>query len=437
MALTLRTRLTVTTAAATICAAALLVVGLQLLLARQSATDSADALQSRLDAAAATVHVGVHGRPRVWETPSRVLDQELWIYDAAGRRIDGAPPPLLLRPTVLAMEARAGRAHAVVGGRFRVASRPVTIPGTRHVVAVVVGAMDLSPYEQSEQRGLRLSALLGLSIVVAAAAAAWVSAGSSLRHVGRMARLADDWREHNLSRRFALGPPRDELTELAHTLDRMLDRIGQALLAERRLTDEVAHELRTPLAAIRAEAELGLSNPRDHRMTTESLGGIIAGCDRMNASIHTMLTAARSAHTEDRQCLLRPALEQLISQIRPGGVHVSLAPVPVAWVAAAPAEVVTAAVSPLLDNALQHARSHIDISVHRHDQSLVVTVEDDGDGVSDYDRDRLFKPGWTARPDGTGFGLPLARRLARSVGGEIEAMPGDHGRFLVTLPHAS
>lgn len=435
MAVTLRTRLTLTTAIATFLAAALLVGGLQLLMSRQSAIDSARILQSRLDAAATTVRFRPDG-PRVVEVPSRVLDQELWIYDRSGRRIDGAVPPPLLRTSVLAMASRTNPEQVTVGGRFRVGSRPLPRPGTHQVGAVVVGAMDLTPYERSEARGLRLSVLLGLSMVVAAAAAAWVSAGTSLHRVGRMARLADDWREHDLSQRFALGPPHDEITELGHTLDGMLDRIGSALLAERRLTDEVAHELRTPLAAVRAEAELALSAPEDRGMTSEALAAIIAGCDRLGASIQTMLTAARSGSVQgdDQGCRLDQTLAALAGEFARDGVEVRVAPVPAAWIAGAPAEVVRAAVAPLLDNALHHARSRVDIQVQRRGSSLLVVVEDNGRGIPEDGRGRLFEPGWTARRDGTGLGLPLARRLARSVGGDVEAMPGDHGKFVLSLP---
>lgn len=435
MAVRLRTRLTLTTAAATVLAATLLVGGLQLLMSRQSATDSARILQGRLDAGATTVRFRPDG-PRVVEVPSPVLDQELWIYDESGRRIDGAVPSPQLRSAVLAMATRIKPEQVTVGGRFRVGSRPVTRPGTHQVGAVVVGAMDLTPYERSEARGLRLSILLGLSMVVAAAAAAWVAAGSSLHRVGRMARLADDWREHDLSRRFALGPPDDEITELGHTLDGMLDRIGTALLAERRLTDEVAHELRTPLAAIRAEAELALSDPDDRGMTAEALAAIIAGCDRLGASIQTMLTAARSGSVggDDHECRLDQTLTALVGEFVRDGVEVRVSPVPATWIARAPADVVRAAVAPLLDNALHHARSRVDILVQRRGHSLVVQVEDDGRGIPEHDQDRLFEPGWTTRPDGTGLGLPLARRFARTIGGDVEAMPGDHGKFLLSLP---
>ena len=88
---------------------------------------------------------------------------------------------------------------------------------------------------------------------------------ASLRPVARMTRQAAAWSEHDLDRRFALGEPHDELTELAATLDGLLDRLAASLRREQRFSAELSHELRTPLARVIAEAELALRRERDAR----------------------------------------------------------------------------------------------------------------------------------------------------------------------------
>ena len=432
VALTLRTRLTLATLAATLVGATLLVVGLQLLLARQSDAESRGVLQARIAAATGTVEFTPQGA-RVLETPSRVLDQELWVYDASGRRIDGARPPVPLRATVDRLST-ATRAGDVTVGDYRVGVRPVRVGGTGRIGAVVVGALDLTPYENSGHRTLWISTVLGALIVLAATSAAWLAAGSSLHHVRQMARRADEWREHDPSGRFALGPPGDELTELARTLDRMLDRIEQALRAERRLTDEVAHELRTPLAVVRAEAELALLRTDDRAAVEAALREIVAGADRMNSSITTMLAVARSRHAVDETCRVAETLEALVADARTGTVTVALAAVPPELTVAASGSIVTAALSPLLDNAVRHARSRVQLSAVRRDDRVVVAVADDGAGLAPDAVAAVFEPGFTTREEGTGLGLPLARRMARSVGGDVVAVAGSGGRFELTLP---
>src|SRR5437868_8977507 len=87
-----------------------------------------------------------------------------------------------------------------------------------------------------------------------------------------MTRQAADWSEHDLDHRFALGAPHDELTELASTLDGLLDRLAASLRHERRFSAELSHELRTPLSRILVEAELALRRkrtPEEYRGTVE------------------------------------------------------------------------------------------------------------------------------------------------------------------------
>jgi signal transduction histidine kinase len=105
-------------------------------------------------------------------------------------------------------------------------------------------------------------------------------------------------------------------------------------------------------------------------------------------------------------------------------------------------EVVERIVAPLIDNALRYARSRIVLSAAPHNGTVVVSVADDGPGVPADARERVFEPG--ARADGgvnghggAGLGLPLARRLAKAIGGDVTlapAAPGAGAEFRVSLP---
>ena len=435
--LSLRARLVAATTLASLATMALLVVGVQVLLAHVTMSESLGALRDRADAAATTVR-GTRAAVKVLDVPSDSLDQNLWIYDLRGNRVDGAAPSPRLAPAVTALSSRSRENSVVVAGRYRLLAEPVRARGRGPDIAIVVAGVDLAPYEQSERRGLWLSLALGTLAVVAAGTAASVAASYSLRQVRRMARRADDWREHDLTGRFALGPPHDELTELAQTLDRMLDRIMQAILAERRLTDEVAHELRTPLAVIRSEAQLGLlqcgAGPAEIR---ESLGAIVVATERMTRSISTILTAARSAHSEDHACQVADVLAEVTARVVAGeGVTVTVMPGGDALAVAAPGAVVAAVLSPLVENALRHARTAVTLAARSAPSRVLLVVEDDGSGVSGDQAELIFSPGHTSTREGAGLGLALARRLAQSIGGAVRAEPGDHGCFVVDLPAA-
>ena len=115
VALSLRGRLVAITVSAAVVAVTVLVVGLQLLLAHQSSRESLSTLQGRADAAATTVRFR-GGQARVLETPADSLDQNIWIFDAAGRRVDGGVPPRSLRSTVTRLSTAD---HRAVGRRRR------------------------------------------------------------------------------------------------------------------------------------------------------------------------------------------------------------------------------------------------------------------------------------------------------------------------------
>jgi signal transduction histidine kinase len=97
---------------------------------------------------------------------------------------------------------------------------------------------------------------------------------------------------------------------------------------------------------------------------------------------------------------------------------------------------------PLLDNACRYASSTVSVSIERADGVVRYTIDDDGVGIADDERERIFEPGVRGNQGapnggGAGLGLALARRLARSADGEIEALARPRGgRFVITLPSA-
>ena len=160
-------------------------------------------------------------------------------------------------------------AAALAGGperatRFKESLRlyalPVTHDGNR--VGTVVAGVSLAPYDETAT--IALIGSLGLAVVLLAAVALlshWIL-GKALLPVSRMTDDAADWSAHDLDRRFDRGEPYDELTQLAATLDALLERLSASLRHEQRFTAELSHELRTPLAKIAAESELALRRER-------------------------------------------------------------------------------------------------------------------------------------------------------------------------------
>jgi len=398
--------------------ATLLVAGVLVVLARSSDAAIRSRLDARVSAASATVVAGPHGI-RILEQRSRLLDQNVWIFDQHGDLLDGRLSlPQLAR--IVESLARVTDQHERTIGDVTYLARPVRRDGRQ--VATVVAAEDHEPYERAQRSSVWLSILLGLATVAIATTAAWVAATRSLRQVRAMADLADDWREHDVGRRFDPGEGGDEIAHLGRTLDLMLDRIVESLSAERRLTDEIAHEMRTPLAVVLAEADLARRHAPEAQR--EGLDNIHAAAIRMRDSIDTMLSVAR-AHASGGG---RATVGQLM-----GALDLPHTPYD-EIVLAAPLAPLAAAVRPLLDNAERHGAGEPRVEVGRDGRIVVISVVDDGPGVDRGDLERVFEPGHTTHGDGAGLGLSLSRRMVRAIGGDVVAHPGPGGRFEVRVP---
>lgn len=423
-----RRRLTAATAViSTIGMLALIVV---VLLVAWGTTDHEmdQVLETRLAAVRDAVEV-VGDRPTVPDPHDSTFDTSNWIADASGRLIAGPTVPAELRQVVVRL-ARGGSGVVEVGA-WRLSSAPLHRGDD---VGRAVVAIDTGPYRSGLGRLIAASVITGGVVVAGVTLLAGLIVRRALAPVAAMTATAVAWSHERPDRRFSLGPPRDEITGLAAVLDGLLGRVDRAIRAEQRLTAEVAHELRTPLTVMRGEAELGASTPRLRRAERERFERIVAAADDMGSAMTTLLDAARgsgSSATSDVAGVL--AMQASRSGL---ALPVRVEPVPVGLTAAAPAEVLGRALGPLIDNAARHGRTQVRIAAAQRGDRIVVTVEDDGDGVQEEVGD-VFEPGVRdARSQGAGLGLALARRLARSVGGDAVLVSRTPAVFGVLVPVA-
>ena len=425
-----RRRLTATTAAISTVGMLVLIVVVLLVAWRTTDHEMDQVLATRLAAARDAVEV-VSGRPRITDPDDPTFETASWIADPSGRLVAGPAVAEPLRSTVRRLAAH-GSGGVLEVGAWRVRAAPL-VPGAPDGRAVV--AIDTGPYRSGLGRLIAASVVTGVVVVTGVTLLAGLIVRRALAPVAAMTATADAWSHERPDRRFGLGAPRDEITALAAVLDGLLDRVDRAIRAEQRLTAEVAHELRTPLTVMRGEAELGAATPRLRKAEHDRFERIVAAADDMSAAMTTLLDAARgsgsSVTSEVAEVLAQQAARRGLA------VPVRVDAVPAGLVAAAPAEVLGRALAPLVDNAARYGRTAVRLSAERRGDRVVVTVEDDGDGVPEEVGD-VFEPGVRdQRSEGAGLGLALARRLARSVGGDavlVSRSPAVFGIEVPTVP---
>ncbi|WP_148616347.1 HAMP domain-containing sensor histidine kinase [Nocardioides rubriscoriae] len=420
-------------AAVTAVVVLLLTILVQVVLARSTTRSLDTVLRDRAQVVVGSVSTDRDGRVVV---PDARLDAGVAVYDSTGRLAAGSVPTSQAA-TYADLSTVTARTYVDRPGsdESRVLAQPFDTGAGGSGVVVVTER--LAPYERAERQALLVCVGAGLLMVaLAAGLAAWVS-HRALAPVAAMTAAADDWSEHDLTHRFDLGPDRNEIAALGRTLDRLLERVATAIRSEQRLTSELAHELRTPLAAIQANADLALLHRDLGTDVQECLEEIAVSTRRMGTTIESLLELARSESTQalGASCLLRDAVDDALSAIGADGVSVTIDP---ATRVLLPHALAVRAMSPVLENAHRLA-GRVVVTVAASRPGFVdLLVDDDGPGIAPGDREAVFEPGHTQdhrHGAGAGLGLALSRRVARSMGGDVRVVDGPLAtRVSVTLP---
>lgn len=229
-----------------------------------------------------------------------------------------------------------------------------------------------------------------------------------------------------------------ELEPLAETLDRLFLRMRDSLDSERRFTSQAAHELRTPIAAIRAQAEVA-SASGDPDTTRAALRHVIEACDRASRLSEQLLVLARADETGPGasfvECRLDRIAERVVAILAPEAMERGKS---IELEAAGPvtlrgnATLLEALLRNLVDNAIRHGGDRCIVRVARvaGADCVLLEVEDTGHGPPLAEREQLgrrFHRGSAAHGEGSGLGLSIVARIAQLHGARVEFHNGDGG----------
>ncbi|MFZ2007227.1 MAG: HAMP domain-containing sensor histidine kinase [Stellaceae bacterium] len=323
----------------------------------------------------------------------------------------------------------------------------IVIPdGYRLLVARDIS--DAALYRERIKMTLLWSGLVALVVGLIGGA---VMSRNLLRRVEQVNRTAERVMGGNLSDRVPLRGSRDEFDQLAANLNNMLEQIERLMAGMREVSDNIAHDLRTPLARLRARLELSLIGAHDGTQT-EAVRAAIDEADRLLATFNALLNIAEAesgarrnaAEPLDLAQTARAAAELYEPVAEEKGCALKLDVEPGIMIRG-DRHLLSQAVANLLDNALKYGGGEVLLSAHQQNGRAALEVCDTGPGIPEEEREAVFDRFVRLEPSrstpGNGLGLSLVRAVARLHNGTValgEVYPGSgHPGLKVRLEFAS
>jgi signal transduction histidine kinase len=278
----------------------------------------------------------------------------------------------------------------------------------------------------------------------------WLVVGSTLRPISALRRGAQVITATGVTRELPVPEARDEVRVLAVTLNDMLTRLDAAQQRQRRLVSDTAHELRSPIASIRAQLEVAIDHP-EQQDWPQTAQDVLADTLRLASLAEDLLVLARLDEHRPRPAAAMPVdLAALVTEEvgRSAGGRVPVtARIAGPCLVTGEAEGLRRLLRNLIDNAMRYAKSGVQVAACREDSEAVLTVSDDGPGIPEADRERAFdrfvrlddaRSRDETQAGGAGLGLAIVRAIARAHGGSAHLEDGTPGlRAVVRIPVAN
>jgi signal transduction histidine kinase len=277
---------------------------------------------------------------------------------------------------------------------------------------------------------------------------AWLLVGRALRPVEQLRATVETISRSTLEQRVDVPPSHDEVARLATTMNTMLERLQRSRDHERRFVSDASHELRSPLASIRAQLEVGDAIDSGAIDTGEIRAGVLADTIRLERIVGDLMELARSDETAARPdgsvALDVVVADEITAVQRSSPIEITAAGIDDTVVRGS-SDALARVTRNLLDNAVRHAEGRIHVGLSQRDGWAELTVDDDGPGVPVESEVRIFDR--FARLDesrdrstgGVGLGLAVVRAVVEHHGGTVACTRSPLGgaRFLVRLPVAA
>jgi signal transduction histidine kinase len=365
-------------------------------------------------------------------------NQLVQVVDARGRVVSASGSGDRLTALLLPREVRtaAGGTPVVVPGSRNGSSQPLRVVAVRARAAgstappdTVIVAQEFADIEHS-QRILGTTLLITYPLLlVVLAGIAWRVMGAALQPVEALRSAAHRISGSGQDERLPVPASRDEIHALALTLNSMLDRLAAGRERQRSFVADAAHELRSPLASMQAQLDVSQHLGEDVR-DPEIAEDLRAEVSRMATLVEDLLALARldadpAQAPEPERVEVAALVDEVVATRRRRRVPVEVDPDALRLVVLVRPDEVCRALGNLVDNAVRHAGSAVQVTARAEATEVVVEVSDDGHGIAEADRERVFER-FTRLDEardrdagGSGLGLAIAHELVARNGGGI------------------
>ncbi|MFZ1308664.1 MAG: HAMP domain-containing sensor histidine kinase [Candidatus Microthrix parvicella] len=282
------------------------------------------------------------------------------------------------------------------------------------------------------------------ALILLVAATTRLLVGLALRPVGAITDEVADITQADLHRRVPEPGSSDEIARLAITMNEMLARLEASSARQQRFVADASHERRSPLASSRAVLEVAALHPGSVDNLLAAIGDSLIDHQRLETLVADLLTLARLDGSETHKRRVPTDLEALTRtvvdrRVEPDVTFACTGPA----IALVDGAQIDRVLTNLLDNAARHRRSRTDVTVGRGDTTVDITVDDDGPGVPEPERNRVFEPftrldAARTADQGTGLGLAIVAEIVGDLDGKVRLVDSPLGgaRFVVSLPSA-
>ncbi len=281
----------------------------------------------------------------------------------------------------------------------------------------------------------------------------WIYAGKALHPINKVVESVNNISISSLNLRLDEGDQQDEISQLAHTFNQMLDRLEKAFIMQKNFIANASHELRTPLTAITGQLEVILMKERDEEQYRETMRSILDDMKSLNNTSNRLLLLAQASSEISKvdfnptriDDLLWQARQEILKRNANYLIEITFAESmedEAQLTVAGNDQLLKTAITNLMENGCKYSSHHkVQVFVVPTDENLQIFFNDEGIGISSEDLKQIFEPfhrGSNALGyKGHGIGLSLVDRIVQLHGGQIEVKSevGKGTSFTLTLPY--